>query len=172
MNGSFRLSCIEVLTGDAGGDSSVPDSGWTVTEGVTALGGADEEAVASGRAWREEVRVEVCNRPDEAALRGGMDGSCRSREVAMGSSCNSSPLKSVIIPLRVECHADSEDSLERGNGVVEEAAAMARLRSTSLTLILRRLLRTGAELGPIDESWVTVAVGDGVRARGCTSTTD
>ena len=57
----------------------------------------------------------------------------------MRSSCRNSPLKSLMIPLRVECQPESEDSLARGNGDVEEEAAMTRFRSTSLTLMLRRL---------------------------------
>ena len=38
----------------------------------------------------------------------------------MRSSCRNSPLKSLMIPLRVECQPESEDSLARGNGDVED----------------------------------------------------
>lgn len=70
------------------------------------------------------------------------------------------------MPLRAEFQSEPSDSRElfgRGKGAEEEAAAMTRFRSTSLTLILLRLERFGTL--PCAESWVTVPVGEGVRAR-------
>ena len=128
---SLRLGC----TGEEGGDSSVPDSGWIVTDGVTVLVGAN----AVGCLCFDVVVILSLRERLVDGLRGGVEGSCKSSEVAMGSSCKSSPLKSVMMPLSVECQADSDDSLGRGRGVLEDAAAMTLFKSTSLTLILRRL---------------------------------
>jgi hypothetical protein len=81
----------------------------------------------------------------------------------------SSPLKSVMMPLREVFQSEPFEpvgacALVRGRGVDEEAAAITRFRSTSLTLMLRLLLRVGAMVAA-GSSWVTVAAGDGVRAR-------
>lgn len=118
----------------------MPDSGWIVTDGVTVVIGVDADFAGSGRRLLIVlVTLSLWDRADVLGLRGEADGSTRSSDVEMGSSCSSSPLKSVMIPLSAECQPDSEDSLERGSGVVEEVAAITRFRSTSLTLMLRRL---------------------------------
>lgn len=109
-------------------------------------------------------------------FREGVDGSLRSsRAVEMGSSWSSSPLKSVMMLFQSELpeSRDScDDMLGRGRFVLVELEDMTRLRSTSLTLILRRLLRVGTTPLALTVSCVTVPVGDGVRARGFTTTMD
>jgi hypothetical protein len=88
----------------------------------------------------------------------------------MGSSWSSSPLKSVIMLFQSEPSDSREDMLARGNGALDEAVAITRLRSTSLTLILRRLFRFAAIVLDLTVSCVTVPVGDGVRVRGLMTT--
>lgn len=93
----------------------------------------------------------------------------------MGSSWSSSPLKSVMMLFQSELPESWdawEEVLGRENVVLAELDDMTRLRSTSLTLMLRRLLRVGITLLDFTVSCVTVPVGDGVRARGCTTTID
>ena len=81
---------------------------------------------------------------DVGRLRAGVEGSFKSSSPAeMGSSCNSSPLKSVMMLLQSELSDSREGAADRGKGVLEEADAMTRLRSTSLTLMLLRLCRLG-----------------------------
>ena len=113
----------------------------------------------------------LCVRTESGRLRGGVEGSLRSRsDDEIGSSCISSPLKSVMMLFQSELSDSREDILVRGSGALDDAAAMTRLRSTSPTLMLRRLFRFATTVPDVTVSWVTVAVGDGVRARVETST--
>lgn len=81
-------------------------------------------------------------------------------------------MKSVMILFQSEPPEPWEVSLGCASIVLVELDAMMRFRSTSLTLILRRLLRVG--IMPLDLTvlCVTVPVGDGVRARDLTTTMD
>ena len=95
------------------------------------------------------VRFSLLVRPDTGRFRAGVEGSFRSNGVEIGSSCMSSPLKSVMIPDRDVFQSEPSEPFEvcpavRGRGVDDEATAITRFRSTSLTLMLRLLLRLGA----------------------------
>ncbi len=94
--------------------------------------------------------MSLCERPDELGLRGGVDGSRRSRDVETGSSWRSSPLKSPSIPFNAVSHPVS--SPELGKGVTEDTAVMTLFRSTSLTLMLRRLFLEAVIVAVLEES--------------------
>lgn len=144
--------------------------GWRTESvgGFVANGaGAVSACLGAGRSGCVEERMlSLWERPVVGRWRAGVDGSFRSSNPAeMGSSCSSSPLKSVIMLFQSEPSDSRVDRLVRGSGVLDDAAAMTRLRSTSLTLMLLRLLRFGTMVADLMVSWVTVPVGDGVRAR-------
>ena len=112
--------------------------------------GTDDPCLAVGRAWEMDgVSFSLLARAEPSLRRAGVLGSCRSKEVEIGSSCMSSPLKSVMIPDRDVFQSEPSEPFEvcpavRGRGVDDEATAITRFRSTSLTLMLRLLLRLGA----------------------------
>lgn len=101
-------------------------------------------------------------------LLGGVEGSRRSNEAEIGSRSSSLVSKSDMSPLSAEDQptksSDRFSSIEARSGAkggCPNEVAIAFLSSASLTLILLRF-RLLAALG-LTVSWVTVAVGEGVR---------
>ena len=77
--GAFALLVAEAVccagTGEEGGESSVPDSAWIVTDGVTVVTGTDEEDAAP--AYDVGVSavgtvLSLLDRPEEPGLREGL----------------------------------------------------------------------------------------------------
>lgn len=68
--GSARGKWPVALTGEDGGESSVPDSGWMFTDGVT---GTDDEAPARDvSALFEGIALSLFDLPEEPGLRGDL----------------------------------------------------------------------------------------------------